>query len=33
MTTEDAGALYEFFKTLPLSGRPAPREPTIAQGN
>jgi mono/diheme cytochrome c family protein len=32
MTAEDAGALYEFLKSLPASGHPAADEPTVKQG-
>lgn len=28
---EDIGALYEFLKTVPPSGKPAPEEPTVKQ--
>ena len=31
MTSEDAGALYEFFKTLPAAGKPAPEDPAVRQ--
>ena len=30
---EDAGALYEFLKTVPAAGERAPEEPTVKQGN
>jgi len=33
MSEEDAGALYEFLKTLPPSGEAAPEEPTVKQAN
>jgi mono/diheme cytochrome c family protein len=29
LTAEDAGALYEFFRTLPPSGEPSPEDPKI----
>jgi len=30
-SNEDAGALYEFFRSLPPSGAPAPQDPTVKQ--
>ena len=30
-TAEDAGALYEFFRTIPAAGQPSPQEPTVLQ--
>jgi mono/diheme cytochrome c family protein len=33
LTAEDAGALYEFLKTLPPSGEPAPENPTVPQAD
>jgi len=29
---EDAGALYEYFHSLPPAGQPSPQEPTVKQG-
>jgi mono/diheme cytochrome c family protein len=29
ISAEDAGALYEFFNTLPPAGQPSPQEPTV----
>lgn len=31
MTAEDAGALYEFFRSLPPAGDASPQEPTVRQ--
>jgi mono/diheme cytochrome c family protein len=32
MTPEDLGAIYEFLRTVPPSGEPAPEDPTVKQG-
>lgn len=31
MTPEDVGAIYEFLKTVPASGQPAPEDPQVKQ--
>ena len=33
LSSEDAGALYEFFKSLPPAGQAAPQEPTVRAAN
>jgi len=32
MSEDDAGAIYEFLKSLPPAGQPAPEEPMVRQG-
>jgi hypothetical protein len=33
LTTDDAAALYEFFKSLPPAGQPAPEDPRIKRSD